>query len=74
LNFLPKSQQIARGIFIGTCKPLRHIFSIVKKINDVDKTKIIKLNVWKNENHVKVFGIHNTPQNNPPLSLLDVSK
>jgi exonuclease III len=74
LNFLPKSQQIASGILTGTRKPLNHIFSIVKKMNDVDKTKIIKLNVWKNENHVKVSGIYNTPQNNPVLSLLDVSK
>jgi hypothetical protein len=43
-------------------------------MNDVDKTKIINLNVWKNEKHVKVFGIYNPPQNNPALSLLDVSK
>jgi hypothetical protein len=43
-------------------------------MNDVDKTEIIKLNVWKNENHIKVLGIYNPPQNNPALSLLDVSK
>jgi hypothetical protein len=43
-------------------------------MNDVDKTEIIKLNVWKNENHVKVYGIYNPPQNNPSLSLLGVSK
>jgi exonuclease III len=61
LNFLPKSRQMASGILIGTRKPLKHIFSIVKKINNVDKTKIIKLNVWKNENYVKVFGIYNPP-------------
>jgi hypothetical protein len=28
-------------------------------MNGVDKTEIIKLHVWKNENHVKVFGIYN---------------
>jgi hypothetical protein len=33
-------------------------------MNSVDKTEIIKLNVWKNEN----------PQNNPALNLLDVTK
>jgi hypothetical protein len=43
-------------------------------MNSVDKTKIIKLNVWKNENHVKVFDIYNPPQNNLVLSLLDVTK
>jgi hypothetical protein len=43
-------------------------------MNNVDKTEIVKLNVWKNENHVKVFGIYNPPQNNPALSLLEVSK
>jgi exonuclease III len=74
LNFLPKSRQIASGILIGTHKPLKHIFSIVKKMNSVDKTKIIRLNVWKNENHIKVFGIYNPHQNNPALSLLDVTK
>jgi hypothetical protein len=74
LNFIPKSRQIASGILIGTCKSLKHIFSIVKKMNSVDKTEIIKLNVWKTENHVKVFGIYNPPQNNPALSLLDVTK
>jgi hypothetical protein len=73
LNFLPKSQKIASGILTGIYKPLKHIFSIVKKMNSVDKTKIIKLNVWKNEN-IKVFGIYNPPQNNPTLSLLDVTK
>jgi hypothetical protein len=53
---------------------MKHIFSIVKKMNSVDKTEIIKLNVWKNENHIKVFGIYNPPQNNPALSVLDVTK
>jgi hypothetical protein len=43
-------------------------------MNNVDKTDIIKLNVWKNENHVKVFDIYNPPQNNPALSLLHVTK
>jgi hypothetical protein len=43
-------------------------------MNKVDKAEIIKLNVWKNENHVKVFGIYNPLQNNPALSLLDVTK
>jgi hypothetical protein len=43
-------------------------------MNGVDKTEIVKLNVWKNENHVKVFGTYNPPQNNPALSLLDVTK
>jgi hypothetical protein len=74
LNFLPKLRKIASGILIGTHKPPKHIFSIVKKMNSVDKTEIIKLNVPKNEKHVKVFGIYNPPQNNPALSLLDVTK
>jgi hypothetical protein len=43
-------------------------------MNDVDKTDITKLNVWKNKNHVKVFGIYNPHQNNPALSLLHVTK
>jgi hypothetical protein len=37
-------------------------------MNNVDKTKIIKLNVWRNENHVKVFGIYKPPQNSPALT------
>jgi hypothetical protein len=72
LNFLSKSRQTASGIFIGTCKPLKHVFSIIKRVIDADKVEIIKLNVWKSDNYVKIFGIYNHPQKNPALILLDV--
>jgi hypothetical protein len=74
LNFLPKSRQIASGILIRTHKPLKHIFSTVERMNDVDKVEI-KLNVWRNNNHVKVSGIYNPPLKTTLLSLLlDVSR
>lgn len=73
-NFLPKSRKLASGILIGTCKPLQHIFSIVKSINVDEKKEIIKLTVCKTDNHVKIFGIYAPPQNNPALSFLDVSR
>jgi hypothetical protein len=48
------------------------MFIIVRRINDVDKAKIIKLTVWKNDNHVEVSGIYIPPQNNPALGVLGV--
>jgi hypothetical protein len=42
-------------------------------MNDADRVEIIKLNTWKNNNYVQIFGLYNTPQNNPALSLLHVS-
>jgi exonuclease III len=45
LNFLTKSKQTASSILIGTCKPLKHAFNIIKRMNDDDKIEIIKFNV-----------------------------
>jgi hypothetical protein len=43
-------------------------------MNVDEKREIIKLTVWKNDNHVKVSGIYILPHNNPALSFLDVSR
>jgi hypothetical protein len=51
LDLLHKSRKIASAILKGTHKPLKHLFSIVKSMNDV-KIEIIKLIMWKNT-HVK---------------------
>jgi hypothetical protein len=43
-------------------------------MNDVDKIQITKLHVWKKKNHAKLPGIYNSPQNNPALTFIDVSR
>jgi hypothetical protein len=71
---IPKSRQIASGVLTGTCKPLKHICSTVKRMGDVDKVEIIKFNVWKNDDNVTVFGIYNPLQNNLVVAFLVVSR
>ena len=39
-----------------------------------DKTEIVKVDCWKNENHFKIYSLHSPPGNKPNFDGLNVSK
>ncbi|KAI5752692.1 hypothetical protein M8J77_019486 [Diaphorina citri] len=72
LHILPKSRQIASGILIGIKTNLMATFSILKEMNINDKIEITKTDIWKNNEHFKVYSCYNPPNNSPDMSILNI--
>ena len=74
LYLLPKYRQIASGILTGVRETLTASFEITKEMGySQDLCEIITLNVWKNQNHFKIYAVYNPPQNKPSFDCLNIS-
>jgi hypothetical protein len=51
----PKARRIASGILAGVKEELQSTLKIVKEMDDNDKLEVAKLEIWKNEEHYKIF-------------------
>lgn len=60
---LTKRRQIVSGLLAGTQKTLK--FQILKEMNDADKLRLVKTDIWRNDHHFKVNGCYNPPNNDP---------
>ncbi|KAL1446487.1 hypothetical protein WDU94_006586, partial [Cyamophila willieti] len=72
LHLLPKFRQIASGILVGVKSVLMSTFIIIKEMNNGDKIKITKTDVWKNNEHYKIYSCYNPPTNTPNLSQINI--
>ena len=73
IQYMPKSRQIASGILIGVHKNLINKFTIIKTMDEDDRMEVIKIDVWKQENHFKIYGLYNPPNNVPNMEVLELS-
>jgi hypothetical protein len=74
LYSLPKYRQIASGILIGVSNSLSMEFKQLKEIGNSDnKSKIVKVNVWKQGNHFTIYAIYSPPDNKPDFTSLNVT-
>lgn len=74
MHVLPISRQIAGGILVGVKRNIVNQFTALKEMNHTDKCEIIKLDVWKNEEHFKIYGVYNPPNNTPETLSFDTTK
>ena len=73
MHLLPKSRQIASGILVGVRAKLINYFLQIKTMNDNDKMEAIKIEVWKENRHLQVYGVYNPPNNVPNLDILEAT-
>ncbi|XP_071037675.1 uncharacterized protein [Parasteatoda tepidariorum] len=72
---LEKSRQVASGILVGIKSTITSNFTILKQMgNTQDKTEIVKIDCWKNENHFKIYSLYSPPGNKPNFDVLNISK
>lgn len=72
LHILPKNRQIASGILVGVKCNLTSTFCIVKEMDTSDKIEITKTEIWKNNEHYKIYSIYNPPNNKPDLTTINI--
>ncbi|VDO03383.1 unnamed protein product [Rodentolepis nana] len=71
---LPKSRQVASGILTGVKEGLTSHYDLIKSMGSTqDICEIIRLNVWKCQNHFKIYAVYNPPQNCPNFDFLNIS-
>ncbi|VDO08938.1 unnamed protein product [Rodentolepis nana] len=71
---LPKYRQVASGILTGVKEGLTSHYDLIKSMGSTqDKCEIIRLNVWKCQNHFKIYAVYNPPQNCPNFDFLNIS-
>ncbi|VDO05667.1 unnamed protein product [Rodentolepis nana] len=71
---LPKYRQVASGILTGVKEGLTSNYHLIKSMGSTkDICEIIRLNVWKCQNHFKVYAVYNSPQNCPNFDFLNIS-
>ena len=70
---LPKTRQIASGILVGIHKDITHKFYRVKEMHDTDKCEIVRIETWKLNNHITIYGLYNPPNNKPDLCSLEIN-
>ena len=63
LYLLPKFRQVASGILTGIRSNLITKFEVIKEMgNDQDKSEVVKLDIWKCENHYLLYSIYSSPK------------
>lgn len=74
LHLLQNYRQIASGILVGASSYLASDFTEIKEMgNTSDKSEIVKLDLWKNECHFKIYAVYRPPKNNLNFSYLTFS-
>ena len=59
-------------MLIGVNNILTTEFEIIKEMgNTNDKSEIIKINMWKNGNHITTYAVYSPPNNKPDFSVLN---
>nr|CDS35117.1 hypothetical protein HmN_000993900 [Hymenolepis microstoma] len=74
LHLLPNDRQVASGILTGVKEGLTSHCEIIKSMRSMqDICEIIRLNVWKIPNHLKMYAVYNPLQKRPNFELLNIS-
>ena len=70
LKLLPKKRQISSGILVGIRNGISSSFEIMKEMGTDDTSELVKINLWIQKNHFKLYSIYNPPRNIPDLSTI----
>uniref|UniRef100_A0A0R3TEL8 Endo/exonuclease/phosphatase domain-containing protein n=1 Tax=Rodentolepis nana TaxID=102285 RepID=A0A0R3TEL8_RODNA len=71
---LPKYRQVASGILTGVKEGLTSHYDLIKSMGSTqDIYEINRLNVWKCQNHFKIYTVYNPSQNCPNFDFLNIS-
>ncbi|VDN99169.1 unnamed protein product [Rodentolepis nana] len=74
LYLLRKYRQVASGILTGVKEGLTSHYDLIKSMGlSQDKCEIIRLNIWKCQDHFKIYAVYNPPQNCPNFDYLNIS-
>lgn len=71
-HILPKTRQIASGIFTGIKRHIKATIQIKKTMEEQDKSEIVKIEVWKSNYHYRIYSIYNPPDNKLNLDSIPI--
>ena len=69
---LPKGCQISSRILTGTKYNLKAIFQALKERTTAIGLELVKVGVWKNNDHFKIYSAYNPPNNIPSFEVIEV--